>query len=115
MDVPFSSPRNRITKQQTIKRLDETKGRQKMNARTYYFRCAYCEGDTSVTFAGEDIQASTRGITKSIIRYCDHCHQVNVVVVPKSRESIPLVLGGEDDEVIAYRDSIPVMQGQKEA
>ncbi len=86
-----------------------------MNTRTYMFRCAYCASDTSVTFAGEDMQASTQGSTKSIIRYCDHCDQINVVAVPKNSESIPLVLGGGDDEVIAYRDSIPVIQGQKEA
>lgn len=77
-------------------------------------RCYHCGGDTEIKLqvpesTGAVAAASNQTIQKKV--YCDFCNRLNIIDIPSTWDSHPLVLGDED--FLGYSRGIPIVQGKK--
>lgn len=74
-------------------------------------RCYNCNQDTEFTLQVPETTtaADSHLIEKKVT--CNYCGRLNLIKIPSTWDSHPLVLG--DDDFLGYSKGIPVFQGKK--
>ena len=83
-----------------------------MTSKTLIFRCGYCSCETAITINVSQTQLSGNSTNINIVRYCQYCEHKNIISIPETWDSNPLVLG--DNNFLGYKEGIPIIQGSRE-